>query len=95
MKKGEKFKCVYTNGSGKEYDGGDWKILTNTPKTLILKRIREEFFKGIEENILRLKKDNKCQHCLKIFKDNTFTIYYYRNGTPFYFEPLINKEVVS
>ena len=45
------FKCIYVSGGGKEYDGGDWQIITNTAKTIVLKRIREEFFKGIEEDI--------------------------------------------
>ena len=75
-------------GNGKEIDGGDWEIITNTPKTLIIKRIREEFFKGIEENILRIRKDNRGKHCLRIWENGDFTLYYYRSGTPFVFEPL-------
>lgn len=83
-----KFKCTYTSGSGKEYDGGDWEVVTDTKKSLILKRIRKEFFEGISEDILKLKKDNKGKHCLKVWGDKTFTVYPYRNGTPYYFEPL-------
>jgi len=49
-------KCVYISGDGKENDGGDWKVIRHTEKTLILKRIREPFFEGIDDDILRLKK---------------------------------------
>ena len=80
------FKCVYVSGSGKEYDGGDWKIIIDTKKSLTLKCVREPFFKGIDDLILRLKKDNKCKHCLRIWEDGSFTVYPYRAGTPYYFE---------
>ncbi len=86
--KGLIFKCTYTSGGGKEYDGGDWQVITDTDKTLILKRIRKEYFEGIDKDILRLKKDNNCEHCLKMWEDGTFTVYPYRNGKPYYFEPI-------
>ena len=89
--KGLKFKCIYVSGCGKEYDGGDWKIITDTEKSLVLKRIRKEFFVGFDEDILRLKKNNKCQHKLRVWGDKTFTVYPYANGTPYYFEPLLAK----
>ena len=85
--KNDILKCVYVSGGGKEYDGGDWKITTDTKKSLYLKCIREPFFKGIEDGTLRLRKDNRCKHCLKIWGDRTFTVYPYRAGTPYYFEP--------
>ncbi|KKK79947.1 hypothetical protein LCGC14_2828390 [marine sediment metagenome] len=89
--KGLKFKCIYVSGGGQEYDGGDWLVITDTAKSLILKRIRKEFFEGFDKDILRLKKDNSCKHCLKLWGDNTFTVYPYRSGTPYYFEPLVAK----
>lgn len=90
--KGLKFKCVYVSGGGTEYDGGDWEVITDTGKSLILKRIREEWFKGIDEDILRLRKDNSCRHTLRLWDDGTFTVYpYARGGTPYYFEPLFAK----
>lgn len=79
---------MYISGNGKENDGGDWEVITDTPKTLILKRIRKPFFEGIEDDILRLKKDNNCKHTLRIWEDGTFTVYPYMGGTPYYFEPL-------
>lgn len=85
------YKCIYVSGGGKEYDGGDWEVITDTSKTLVLKKVREEFFIGIEEKILRLKKDNRCKHCLIIWGNETFTVYPYRSGTPFYFEPITNN----
>lgn len=39
--KNDIFKCIYVSGSGKEYDGGDWRIITDTKKSLYLKCIRE------------------------------------------------------
>ena len=88
-----KLKCIYVSGGGKEYDGGDWKIITNTKKTLILKRISKEYFEGISDDILRLKKDNNCKHTLRIWEDDTFTVYPYQSGVPYYFEPL-KKEAI-
>lgn len=81
------FKCITTSGSQKEYDGGDWQIICNTAKTLKLKCIREPFFKYVDDEILTIKKDNSGKHCIKIWEDETFTVYPFRSGTPFYFEP--------
>ena len=90
--KGAKFKCVYVSGGGTEYDGGDWEVITDTQKSLILKRIRKEFFEGFDKDILRLRKDNaRGEHCLRLWDDGTFTVYPYRSGTPYYFEPLVAK----
>ena len=83
-----KLKCVYVTGGGKEMDGGDWEIVTNTKKTLVLKRVRDPFFEGIDDKILRLKRNNKCKHCLRDWGDGTFTVYPYRSGTPYFFEPI-------
>jgi len=85
--KNDIFKCIYVSGGGKEYDGGDWKIITDTKKSLYLKCIREPFFKGIDDLVLRVRKDNIGKHSLRIWGDGTFTIYPCRSGTPYYFEP--------
>jgi len=31
-------KCTYTSGGGTEYDGGDWEVVSNTEKTMTLRR---------------------------------------------------------
>jgi len=80
------FKCIYVSGDGKENDGGDWKITTDTEKSLYLRCIREPFFKGLDDLVLKVKKDNTGKHCLRIWNDGTFTVYPYKGGTPYYFE---------
>lgn len=88
-----RLKCIYVTGGGVEMDGGDWRVITDTKKTLVLERIREPYFKYIDDKILRLKKDNKCRHTLRVWEDGTFTVYPYKAGTPYYFE-LLTKEKV-
>jgi len=86
-KKKKIFKAIYVSGGGKEYDAGDWEVSTDTAKTLTLICIREPYFQQIDDKVLRIKKNNSGVHCLRDWEDGTFTVYPYRNGTPYYFEP--------
>lgn len=88
MKKGNKYKCEYTDGGGTDYNEGEWEIKTLTPKTLIVEKISEKHIYGHYEKGDRIKCQKGNGNPLRVWKDGTFTIYPNQGGTPFYFEPL-------
>ena len=87
-------KSEMVSGGGKTYEAGEWKIITNTPKTIKLQLVKEpetiwgEISDINEEkgNIITVKKDNSGQHTFRQWEDGSFTIYPYKGGTPIYFE---------
>jgi hypothetical protein len=83
-----KYTCKYYSGGDTEYDGGIWEK-KETPKTIRFTLIEEPFF-DLNWNDLIIKKDitKNTRHCLRDWKDGTFTIYPDRCGTPYVFEPL-------
>ena len=66
-----------------------WRLITLTDKTIKLVRIEDENNESIECDFdeITCKFDNKCQHTIKDWGDNTYTIYPNRNGEPYYFRP--------
>ena len=93
MKKKEqvKYKCIYVSGGGTEYDGGVW-IKKETDKTITFFCIEPSYF-AVDWNKLIIYKnpERRNQHCLRDWKDGTYTIYPDRCGVPHVFEP-ITKE---
>ena len=53
--------------------------------------IEEQFFR--EKIQVKLRKDNKNNHCIKIWSDKDFTVYFNRSGIPYYFKKLNEKEI--
>lgn len=76
----------YLSGGGKVYDGGEWDV-KETPKMLILNQTKQPFFDSGCPHTMRLRKDNRGPHCIKIV-DDQFLIYPFRSGTPHIFAPL-------
>ena len=74
-----------------ENNGSFWRIKTSTEKTIKLERIKnvnnEADDIGVDFDEITCKWDNRCKHCIKIDDDESFTIYPYRNGQPYCFEP--------
>ncbi len=98
-----KYKCIYINGGGTEYDGGIWEI-KETPKTITFICIKKSFF-SVDWDKIRVNKFYKGNkpawrdfgdyiaymnngHCIRDWKDGTYTIYPEQCGTPHIFEPL-------
>lgn len=83
-----KFTMTYESGGGTKYDGGDWYV-KETKKILQIELFRSPFFSlPFSDKKIRLRKDNRSRHCLRLFDNGAFTVYFYRNGTPSYFEKL-------
>lgn len=86
-----KYKCTYTTGSGTEHNDGIW-IKKVTPKTLTLEKI-EDYMTGVYrmhdvgyKTVLRV--GSPAKHKFIDNEDGTFTLYFNRAGTPYYFEPI-------
>ena len=82
----KKYKCISISGGGQEYDEVVWVIKTNTPKTLIVKKIDED---GVYNNYtkgetIRCREGNG--NILIDHEDGTFTIYPNQSGVPYYFK---------
>ena len=96
------FKCIYVDGSGKEYDGGIWER-KETPKTIVFKQIKESFFNPKESffnpnwNFLKIYKDKtkRNKHVIKEWSDGTYTIYPEQCGTPHLFTPITKSEFLN
>jgi hypothetical protein len=78
--------------------------LTETPKTITIDWIPQmsgeyELDQNVGYKHLRAKKNNECNHCLKIHDNGIFVIYPNRCGTPMFLEPAnfshIEKEIES
>ena len=88
MKKGNKYKCVYIDGGGIEYDEGEWEIKTLTDKTMVIEKITERKVYGNYEKGGKIVCRNGNGNPLRDWKDGTMTIYPNQSGTPYYFEPI-------
>ena len=87
MKKGIKYKCVYTSGGGTEYDEGQWEIITLTDKTMIIEKTSERSVYGNYEKGEKIKCAKGNGNPIEDWGDNSFTIYPGQSGTPYYFSP--------
>jgi len=84
-----KYKCTYTSGSGEEFEDGIWEEKV-TPKTRRLTKI-EEYMSGIyamHEVGQTFRVGGEFGNPVRDHEDGTFTVYFKRAGTPYYFEPL-------
>jgi hypothetical protein len=86
LTKGDEYKCSYTDGGGKQYDEGIWKVKISTPKSLVLEKISEKEIWDFYEKGEIIKCSKNSHSPLFDNEDGTFTIYPNQNGTPFYFE---------
>ena len=86
----EKFICKYYSGGGTEYDGGIWEK-KETSKTIRFTLIEKSFWRTDWDSLLINKDETKNKrHCLKDWKDGTYTIYPDCCGTPYVFKPITN-----
>jgi len=85
------------SGEGEvNYEAGNWKVITNTPKTIVLELIKKpdtvyEEVPKINKNIgsrLIVKKDNSGQHTFKQWNDECFTVFPFKTGRPIFFETI-------
>lgn len=85
------------SGEGEvNYEAGNWKVITNTPKTIVLELIKKpDTVYGevpkINKNIgsrLIVKKDNSGQHTFKQWNDECFTVFPFKTGRPIFFETI-------
>lgn len=84
MKIGRILKSDITSGGGTKYDGGRWKVLSDTDKQIELKLVSEGFDNDYEiGDVLIVKKD---QWGFEDFGDGSFQFYPNANGVPQYFE---------
>jgi len=82
-----------------------WEIITNTPKTLRLKLVKESptiwgesSLKNLAEKnngIVRIDKTNKGKHLFKQIDKETFVIYPNRTGVPIFFSKIEKKPSIS
>jgi len=74
-----------------ENNGSFWRIKTLTEKTIKLERIKDINNNadnvGVDFDEITCKWDNRCKHCINYEDDGCFTIYPYRSGKPYCFEP--------
>ncbi len=82
----KKYQMTYFNGAGESYDGGLWEI-KETPKMFIFRLLKEPFFDSNAPHLMRIKKEKEKSHCLRVWGDNTFTVYPFQSGVPHLFEP--------
>lgn len=80
-----KYKMSYSGGGGDEYDGGLWEVKESN-KVICFRLIEEPFFESFCPKVMRMRKDGKGSHCLRIWGDGTYTVYPFRSGVPCYFE---------
>jgi len=87
MEKINKNKIYYSE----ENNGSFWRIKTLTERTIKIERIKDVNNNaddiGVDFDEITCKWDNRCEHCIKIDDDESFTIYPYRNGQPYCFAP--------
>ncbi|MDD4924308.1 MAG: hypothetical protein PHF74_05685 [Dehalococcoidales bacterium] len=93
MKKGDRFKCDYTNGGGKRIDEGEWIVKVKTDKTFVMEKISDGDFEAYETGET-LKVGSKHGNPARFWDDGTFTVYPDQAGAPFYFEP-IKEEIIN
>lgn len=68
-------------------DDSEW-VINETDKSMIFKCIKKWTYQDDDAPMLiKCRKDNKCNHCLKDHWDWTYTIYMYRDWQPLYFVP--------
>ena len=84
MEKINKNKIYYSEENNSSF----WRIKTLTAKTIKIERIKninnEADDIGVDFDEITCKWNNRCNHCIKHWGD-AFTIYPYRNGSPYYF----------
>jgi len=90
-----KYKVYYISGSGEEYSDGIWTIKT-TPKRTIAEKVAE-IGAGIYANHevgekikIGLSTGNPIKD--EDVVDGSFTVYFKQAGTPYIFEPMIERE---
>lgn len=77
----------FYDGGGCEYYGGEWSI-KETDKQYIFELVNDVRDYGNINKLERIKKDNTSKSIVKVWGDDTFTVYPNRNGVPHVFEPL-------
>ncbi|MBU0479069.1 hypothetical protein KKC91_10950 [bacterium] len=87
MEKINKNKIYYSE----ENNGSFWRVKTLTERTIELERIKDVNNNaddiGVDFDEITCKWDNRCKHHISMDDDESFTIYPYRNGQPFCFQP--------
>lgn len=90
-KRSTKYTCKYTSGGGTEYGDGVWTI-KETPKTISVEKISELDGQvgvfAMHEVGFKTKIGKNTPNPFEGWDDGTFTIYFGRAGTPYYFEPI-------
>ena len=81
-----KYRCTYITGDSKENDGGIWEK-KETLKIIIFTCIEKSFF-AVDYDKFYCKKDNSGKHHITDWKDDTYTVYPNRCGTPHIFESI-------
>lgn len=85
-----RYKCDANDGD----DGGIFEV-KKTKKSVILTGIKKPYFTNgdVDDQVWDKKnkrciipKDNHSKNCIKLWDDGTFTVYFLRSGTPYYFE---------
>lgn len=81
----------------KELESGIWEVVSETPKTLVLRMIEKPKTIWGERGLcnyvkvgerVTVKKDNSGRHHYRSLSDGSFVIYANRDGVPNHFEPI-------
>lgn len=83
----KKFKMYTVNGGGNKYDGGLWEI-NETLKIISFKCIKKPFFVLNCPEKMRIKFKKEKSHCLRVWADDSYTVYPFQSGIPHIFEPI-------
>ncbi len=63
------------------------------PKYCRKERLDQRVRFNMENKPLKLKKDNRCLHCLKLYDDKTILVYPFRSGQPLYLTLATQKDI--
>ena len=77
------YRCTVTKANGDKIDAGEWKVEDTGGTVWFTPNTKNEDYVT-----LKCPKDNKGKHKLNDWFDGTYTVYPFKLGTPYHFEPI-------